>query len=105
MSEVCPLVQGQISDPAACAETCGSRWEQAALNDDTDGPYDSYVRRGKRADSNQECRHLDAEFSVDTLLAVTQQRRRYVIVDSCIDCNAQLGEQGYHFTCPLPLDT
>ncbi len=102
MTEVCPLRQGQISDPAVCDETCGSRWEQATLDDATDGPYDNYVGRGYQADNSQECRHLDAEFSVDTLQAVGKHLRIYVIVDSCVDCDAELGEQGYRFSCPRP---
>lgn len=103
MAEVCPLRQGQISDPAVCAETCQERWEQAVMDDVTAGPYDSYGGRGNQADDSQECRHLDAEFSVDALRAVKEQLREYVIVDSCIDCDAELGQQGYRFSCPRPL--
>ncbi|MEO8105077.1 MAG: hypothetical protein ABI602_01945 [Candidatus Saccharibacteria bacterium] len=83
----------------ACAPTCQQLWEQAVARGVSPDGYDEYETGAERG----ECSHWQAEFSADALHVVDTHLRRYVIVDACSDCGADVGEQSFLFRCPLPL--
>ncbi len=106
MAEACHLsLGGPFFDQTRCLDTCELLWDKAVSENAKAGRYDDYEASGKgREFGRADCKHLDAEFSQDALFALGDHLRHYVIVDQCVSCGEQLGEQGYAFTCPLPLE-
>jgi|GEM_PF-1640450 len=109
MAESCHLsLGGPFFDKTSCLDTCELLWDKAVNEDARAGRYDDYEETGKGMglgyDGHEECGHFDAEFSQDALYALGDHLRHYAIVDKCVSCGEQLGEQSYAFTCPLPLE-
>src|SRR3569623_366880 len=107
--EYCPLNSMPHDPPAFCMESCELLWDQAISNRVYDGDYDWYanpshddsVARDERYD--EPCRDTTVEYSHSGLSATSEHERSYTIVDACGEGH-ELGEQGYKFTCPHPLE-
>lgn len=102
MSEVCPLYSGKmrVGDlPELCHMYCEKLWGEAITLNNTMGEYNAY----QPALVWDECDHVDTEigFSRESLQAIDMSALRlYMVVDECIGCGEDLGEQTYRFNCP-----
>jgi hypothetical protein len=109
MSERCPLRIGDpYRPPEVCLKRCGGLWDETVTRSITSGQYDYYgdgVHNidGAQDEYDDQCTDQDVEFSHDSLTAISEHERDYVIVDACGEGH-ELGEQGYRFICPFELE-
>lgn len=100
IKESCPLLTNPLSVPHTqlpefCVEHCERLWEQAITIEDYDGPYDQY-----RVFNPEACQHDgEVRYSHDSLVVITTTLRNYVIVEECVLCDEDSGEQGFKFIC------
>ena len=107
MPEFCTLrLQGADFDTAPCSQICEGLWDAATENDipiweSYDGPT---MEIESPDDAASRCQHQYLEYGRATLRAIGEHDRYYVIVDQCMRCGSEVGDQGYAFKCPLPLE-
>lgn len=108
MSEFCPLrTQMPVDPPEFCRQNCENLWDQAVTKRQYSGGYDWYNENSHRdvveSEYDTKCLNQDVEYDHDGLTAISEFERDYVIVDACGEGH-ELGEQGFRFICPLPLE-
>jgi len=102
VSERCPLLGGDAGHfevPAICAEQCELLWLEHGPGQ---SEYDEFAKHIQRA-YDPSCPHYTSEFSHDVIFVENygkDQNRRYVQVDQCADCTAELGAESVVFKCP-----
>ena len=95
--EYCPLeINGNMGHiPDECLRRCERRWAAAS------GETDIYPARNW--DDEDICPHPDSEPTREHLYAKGLNNRRYVVVEECTDCGADIEETVYTFSCPFPI--
>jgi hypothetical protein len=86
--------------PDECLTQCEALWDRAITDSNTDGPYDTYPQSLIPHDEECESPDSELEYSSSTLNKLRGSKRSYVIVDQCVSCSTEFGEQGYVFECP-----
>ena len=104
MEKICPLFnigRPAMKIPDQCRETCDALFDAAVAEHRTSGDYDYYAPFSLDTDCNHE--KCDVDYSHASVKSLGMFTREYTIVDA-YSCGSELGEQGYAFTCPLPID-
>lgn len=103
MSEFCPLsgIGHATRDlPRFCYENCEGLWDKAVREQNPVGEYDIYPQL---FDDGSNCDHIDTdlEHSHAGLQSTDNSDRRfYTLVDQCMGCGTEYGEQSFLFHCP-----
>ncbi len=71
-----------------------------------DGSYDFYNPDPTELQGGKDCTHenTDTDFSSENIRSAGAggtALRSYVVIDECVPCGTEYGEQGYFFECPF----
>lgn len=103
--EKCPLAGGNAPReiPEFCREHCEALWDKAVSAYKTEGNYDIYRTVEDFDEDVLGCNHENTELTYcsDGLQSADHTPKRfYTIVDQCIECEEEYGEQSYIYNCP-----